>query len=175
MLVKFKGISRLHYYVGLIESVDGDDVDARFMRKKGNSLGEDLPIFLFSTHDECSFPITDIIKMSLVPFTRGAVVQWLARPLIPPPTGVQIPLGPGVIIRCKNLALYIRDCVSLCLSDETLKAVGPFYLVSRGSKRSHQSALEMCNLSWTPRCSLEKNNSLNHSCVSPNMGCLEYT
>ena len=27
-------------------------------------------------------------------------------------------------------ALYIRDCVSLCLSDETLKAVGPFYLVS---------------------------------------------
>ena len=34
------------------------------------------------------------------------------------------------IIRCKNMALYIRDCVSLCLSDETLKAVGPFYLVS---------------------------------------------
>ena len=36
----------------------------------------------------------------------------------------------GVNIRCKNLALYIRDCESLCLSDETLKAVGPFYLVS---------------------------------------------
>ena len=30
----------------------------------------------------------------------------------------------------KNLALYIRDCESLCLSDETLKAVGPFYLVA---------------------------------------------
>ena len=30
----------------------------------------------------------------------------------------------------KNLALYIRDCESLCLSDETVKAVGPFYLVS---------------------------------------------
>ena len=39
-------------------------------------------------------------------------------------------LGPGVIIRCKNLALYIRDCVSLCLLDETLKAICPFYLVS---------------------------------------------
>ena len=26
---------------------------------------------------------------------------------------------------CKNLALNIRDCVSLCLSEETLKAVGP--------------------------------------------------
>ena len=34
------------------------------------------------------------------------------------------------MIRCKNLALYIRDCEYLCLSDETLKAVGPFYLVS---------------------------------------------
>ena len=35
-----------------------------------------------------------------------------------------------VIIWCNNLALNIRDCVSLCLSDETLKAVGPFNLVS---------------------------------------------
>ena len=31
---------------------------------------------------------------------------------------------------CMRLALYNRDCVSLCLSDETLKAVGPFYMVS---------------------------------------------
>ena len=40
--------------------------------------------------------------------------------------------GPGTwhVIRCKNLALYIRDCVSLCLSEEKLKAVGPFSLVS---------------------------------------------
>ena len=38
---------------------------------------------------------------------------------------------PGVIIGCKNLALYIRDCASLRLSDETLKAVGPFYLGPR--------------------------------------------
>ena len=43
---------------------------------------------------------------------------------------------------CKNLALNIIDCVSLCLSDVTLKAVGPFYLVTsgvyaRGSKISH--------------------------------------
>ena len=27
------------------------------------------------------------------------------------------------------MALNIRDCVSLYFSDETLKAVGPFYLV----------------------------------------------
>ena len=30
--------------------------------------------------------------------------------------------GPGM--------LYFTDCVSLCLSKEKLKAVGPFYLVS---------------------------------------------
>ena len=33
-------------------------------------------------------------------------------------------------IMCKNPALDIRDCVSVCLSEETLKAVGPFSLVS---------------------------------------------
>ena len=44
---------------------------------------------------------------------------------------VSIPgLGTWHVIRCKNLALNIRDCESLCLSEETLKAVGPFYLVS---------------------------------------------
>ena len=31
---------------------------------------------------------------------------------------------------CKYLVPYIRDCESLCLSEETLKAVGHFYLVS---------------------------------------------
>ena len=36
---------------------------------------------------------------------------------------------PGMF-RCKNLALNIRDCLSLCLSENTLKAVSPFYLVS---------------------------------------------
>ena len=30
----------------------------------------------------------------------------------------------------------------------------------------------MCNLSWTPHSSLENDNPLNHSRVSPNMGCI---
>ena len=41
---------------------------------------------------------------------------------------------------------------------------------ARGSKRSHQSALALCNLSWTPHSSLEKDNSLNPSCVISKMG-----
>ena len=33
----------------------------------------------------------------------------------------------------------------------------------------------MCNTLLTPHSSLDKDNSLNHFCVSPRMGCLEYT
>ena len=32
----------------------------------------------------------------------------------------------------------------------------------------------MFNLTWTPHSSLEKDNSLKHSCGSPRIGCLEY-
>ena len=41
-----------------------------------------------------------------------------------------------------------------CLSEETLKAVGPLYLVSMAIKRCHQSLL-----GWTPPL-LEKDNSM---------------
>ena len=54
----------------------------------------------------------------------------VGRSLSKPAARVQFPGWEARIIRCKNLALYIRDCESLCISDETLKAVGPFYLVS---------------------------------------------
>ena len=54
----------------------------------------------------------------------------VGRSLCTPAARVQFPGWEARIIRCKNLALYIRDCESLCLSDETPKAVGPFYLVS---------------------------------------------
>ena len=59
-----------------------------------------------------------------------------------------------MIIRCKNLALYIRDCVSLCLSDETLKAVGPFYLVSMPGVVKDPASLHWkcvtCIQAWSP-------------------------
>ena len=38
--------------------------------------------------------------------------------------------GTRQVIRRKNLALNIIDCLSLCLSEETPKAVGPFYPLS---------------------------------------------
>ena len=45
-----------------------------------------------------------------------------------------IPVPGMLYCRCKNMALHYRLCTSLCLSDETLKAVGPFYLVSMQGK-----------------------------------------
>ena len=85
--------------------------------------------------------------------------------------------GPGTWhVICKKLALNIRDCESLCLSQETLKSVGPFYLVSMpGEEKKIPRRGSMCNLSWTPHSNIEKDNSLNHSYVSPKIGFLEYT
>ena len=98
------------------------------------------------------------------------------RSLITRPARVQFPGWEARIIRCENLALYIRDCESLCLSDETLKAVGPFYLVSMpGEVKDPTQGVNVKPVSWTPHSNLEKDNSLNHSCVSPKMGCLECT
>ena len=58
-------------------------------------------------------------------------MYWITRPLGMPLVGGSTP-GPGMFhyIRCKNLAIDIRDCLSLCLSEETLKPFGPFYMVS---------------------------------------------
>ena len=67
-----------------------------------------------------------VTRVSFTLFRRGPVV---GHSLWTRPARVQSPWE-ARIIRCKNLALYIRDCESLCLSDETVNAVGPFYLVS---------------------------------------------
>ena len=83
---------------------------------------------------------------------RGPVV---GHSLWTRPARVQSPWE-ARIIRCKNLALYIRDCESLCLSDETVKAVGPFYLVSMPGEVKDPTQ----GLSWIPHSNLEKDNSL---------------
>ena len=86
---------------------------------------------------------------------RGAVVLWLARPRGTPPFGVRSPAQTSnVMFKCKNLARYIRDCVSVCLSDDTLKSVGLFYLVSMPGEVKNPHMGYMCNLSWTPQFQL---------------------
>ena len=40
-----------------------------------------------------------------------------------------IPVHGMLYFRCKNLALNIRDCIYLCVSDDTLQAIGHFSMV----------------------------------------------
>ena len=68
------------------------------------------------------------------------------------------------IVQGVNIWLSTLETVYLeqCLSDETLKTVGPFYLVSMpGEIKDPTQGVFMYNLSWTPHSSLEKDNSLN--------------
>ena len=48
------------------------------------------------------------------------------------------------LVRCTNLSIYIRYCVSMCLSDETLTAVVRFYLVSMIGEVRYSTSLH-----WT--------------------------
>ena len=75
-------------------------------------------------------------SMDVSRVVSSAVVSTLAYHAAGP---VQFPDLEARITRCKNLALYIRDCVSLCLSDETLKSRWSLLsgVYARGSKRSH--------------------------------------
>ena len=59
---------------------------------------------------------------------------------------------PGFESRCGNFASQVRQCIS----EETLKAVGPFYLVV-----SMTGEIKYCNLLWTPPL-LEDNSKNNH-------------
>ncbi len=86
---------------------------------------------------------------------RGSVVVSTSA-LVTWPVGVR---------SSDHAPLYIRDCVYLCLSEETLKAVVPFYLVSMPGevKDPIQGLKLMRNMWWTPHSILEKYNSLNRA------------
>ena len=101
------------------------------------------------------------------------MAEWL-RAL----TGDRVVLGsnPAAATSLRNFGNSVNPALPVSLGGDTKSHWSLLSRVyARGCKRSQQSVLEMCNLSWTPHSSLEKDNSLNHSCVSPKMGCLEYT
>ena len=66
---------------------------------------------------------------------------------------------------CKNLALNIRDCASLCLSGETLKTLGPFYLVSTpGEVKYPTHGVNVQPVVDSTFYPIGNDNSLNNSC-----------
>ena len=78
--------------------------------------------------------------------------------------------NPGAATSLLNFGNSVYPAVPVCFGGDTKSRRSLLSGVyARGSKRSHQSALEKCNLSLSPHSSLVKDNSLNHSCVSPKM------
>ena len=98
--------------------------------------------------------------------------QWLGRELITLPTRVRSRARRRELLGVKTWLSTLEIVNLLCLSDETLKAVGPFYMASMPGEVKDPT--QMCNLSWTPHSNLEKDNSKPLR-VSPKMGCLVYT
>ena len=78
------------------------------------------------------------------------------------------PGGPGFEYRCGNFGseLWQFSLPRLPVSfggDTKSRRSLLSGVYARGSKRSHQSTMEMRNLSWTPHSSIEKDDSLTHS------------
>ena len=75
------------------------------------------------------------------------------------------PDGPGFEPHCGNSLRDFGNSVYHALpvsfgGDTKIRRSLLSGVYARGSKISHQSALEMCNLPWSPHFSLEKDNSL---------------
>ena len=111
---------------------------------------------LRSLRTPLSFQIVSTVAFSALPVLALMRARW--------PSGLQCGTGDRVVLGSNPAAatslrnfgnsVYHATPLCQCLSEETLSGV-----YARGSKRSHQSALEMCNLSWTPPPTLRDHTS----------------
>ena len=128
--------------------------------------------------------------VNLLRFLQSHLYWIIARTITVLPVGARWPSGlerwtgdrmilgsnPATATLFRNFDNSVCPALPVSFGGDTKSCRFLLYGVyARGSQRSHQSALEMCNLSWTPHSSPEKDYSLNHSYGSPNMGCLECT
>lgn len=75
VLVQFAGKSKIHYYVGVIENTDGDELEGSFMRKGKTDPFLGKPMFFFKFKDECSFPKEDVVRKLPKPTTVGGTAR----------------------------------------------------------------------------------------------------
>ena len=99
----------------------------------------------------------------------GAVAEWV-RKKIERRTGKQVVLGsnPAAVTLLRNFGNSVYPALPVSFGGDINKCRRSLLsgVYARGSKISHQSALVMCYLSWTPHSNLEKDNSLNHSVLA---------
>lgn len=58
-------------YIGLVESLEGNDVSARFLRSIRGSSGSEKPTFAFKEKDEASFPLSEVLRKLPQPQKAG--------------------------------------------------------------------------------------------------------
>ena len=71
VIVQFASNCRNHHYIGLVDSLAGNEVSARFLRRIRRSTGSKKPTFAFKEKDEASFPRSDELKKLPQPQKAG--------------------------------------------------------------------------------------------------------
>ncbi|MGH0123239.1 UNVERIFIED_CONTAM: hypothetical protein FKN15_011704 [Acipenser sinensis] len=88
VVVNFAGKSRNYHYIGLLEKVDGNDLEVEFLRRGRITPGLGQTTFKFRPMDEGSFPRRDVIKKLPRPLTVGGTARR---------EKVNLPLQPGQV------------------------------------------------------------------------------
>jgi len=73
VVVNFKGKSRNYHYIGLLERIEGDDLECKFLRRGKAGYGK--PTFTFKEKDEGFFPRYDVIAKLPKPHRVGGTAR----------------------------------------------------------------------------------------------------
>jgi len=64
-----------YHYIGLVESLEGNEVNARFLRRIRGSTGKDKATFAFKENDVGSVPLNDVLKKLPKPRKVGGTAR----------------------------------------------------------------------------------------------------
>lgn len=75
VIVKFAGKKSSYNYVGLVENVEGDELNAKFLKKSSKRSVDGEPIFTFRENDEGVIPRGDVLKILPTPQKLGGTAR----------------------------------------------------------------------------------------------------
>lgn len=75
IIVNFATKCSSYHYIGLVESLEGNEVNARFLRRIRGSTGKDKATFAFKENDVGSVPLKDVLKKLPKPQKVGGTAR----------------------------------------------------------------------------------------------------
>ncbi|GAA6092229.1 uncharacterized protein zgc:113274 [Tachysurus ichikawai] len=75
IIVNFATKYSSYHYIGLVESLEGNEVNARFLRKIRGNTGKDKATFAFKENDVQSVPLNDVLKKLPKPRKVGGTAR----------------------------------------------------------------------------------------------------